>query len=373
MSAVLRKLWPYDEVTFSKDPSSHNRFLLSTPWLKVALDVPPSDLERAELFLRKLAANALNGNDLENVNWFFASLAKYPFTYLLPEINPSASDRHEVYSQDLNQDTPEKLLGTLTRESADNLSITNVSAHRLPKAWSWDLDAALNFSKHLEGYDPYSLFSVARRFHLLNDLEFNKTAEMLNHVQSLKADQEKFRRASALVIRQNHYITVKCDSVLRGALPIAQNSYDDVLAFIEAEAGHDNILEKAVRSLGENPKDVTVVPVAITLMEVFKYITERNLLAFAMVVDIFERTSYRDEDPVTSMLREGGQAHAGRQIDIHREINDAGGHENVALSFLKNMSGVSESYAREAVRLSELATLVIHQLSAETLEFIKSY
>ena len=62
---------------------------------------------------------------------------------------------------------------------------------------------------------------------------------------------------------------------------------------------------------------------------------------------------------------------AGHQMDIHREINDSGGHENIALGFLKNMKPVSESYASEALFFAELATLVIHQVSAQTLKHIK--
>jgi hypothetical protein len=106
-------------------------------------------------------------------------------------------------------------------------------------------------------------------------------------------------------------------------------------------------------------------------MEVFRDSAARNLLAFAMVTDIFERTSYRDEDPLASVLREGGLSTAARQFDLHRDINDAGGHENVALEFLNYMKPISSEYAAEALRFAELATLVIHQLSAETLERLK--
>ncbi|MBN8539826.1 MAG: hypothetical protein J0L82_05525 [Deltaproteobacteria bacterium] len=101
-------------------------------------------------------------------------------------------------------------------------------------------------------------------------------------------------------------------------------------------------------------------------------VAERNLLAFSMVVDIFERTDYQDTDPMSALLNAGGETAAGKQIDIHREINDAGEHENIALGFLAHMAPVDEAYAREALRLAELTTLVIHGLSVETLRTLQS-
>lgn len=62
---------------------------------------------------------------------------------------------------------------------------------------------------------------------------------------------------------------------------------------------------------------------------------------------------------------------AAAKIETHREINDMGGHENVAVEFLSHMKAVKEDYAQEAVRLAELLTIVIHFISLEILDEIK--
>ena len=371
-AAVPRMYWPYDEVSAARDPKSQSAFFLIAPWLKIRLDLPQAQLSRAIPFLEKLAANSLTAEDIDDVNWFFASLSDYPLAYVLPRPQIDGGDQHRILASTLNLASPAELLQSLTASSKEPAAIKMVTEARLPKSWSWDIEAAEEFSKFQDLFDPQSLFSVARRFHLLNDLESNRTGEMLTYVQSLKADSEKFRKASALVLRQNHYITEQCESVLREALAIGRNANEEILAFIQAESGHDGILAKALRSLGADPVQTQVTPVAKTLMEVFRFSARRNLLAFAMIVDIFERTSYREEDPVTSMLKSGGEAAAGRQIDIHRDINDSGGHENVALEFLNSMAPADEAYAREAMLLAELTTLVIHQLSAETLDILRA-
>ena len=370
-SAVLRTFWPYDEVSVAKDRDSQ-AVVLSTPWLKIRLTLPVEHIARAQNFFEKLNSGLLSGADLGDVNWFFSSLAEYPLTYTLPRAEVSGLDQHEVLDSTLNFQSPTELLLSLTASARERETVIKVALQRLPAGWTWDRQAALDFSRNSQGIDPVTLFSIARRFHLLNDLEWNRTAEMLEFVQNLKNQPEAFRQASALVLRQNHYITQQCESVLREALPIAQSAEAEVLEFIRAESGHDRILAKALKSLGIEPEQVTALPVTKTLMEVFRFVAKRNLLAFAMIVDIFERTSYREEDPVTTVLKEGGEQVAARQIDIHREINDMGGHENVAAEFLNSMAAVNEAYAHEALLLAELATLVMHQVSAETLDVLKA-
>lgn len=217
------------------------------------------------------------------------------------------------------------------------------------------------------GYDPESLFSISRRFHLLNDIENNKTAELLEFMSTLQKGSPEFNKISAVVMRQNHYITENCEKVLSAALPLAQSAEPAVSGFIRAEAGHDKILAKALRALGTDAQSVPVLDCVTSLMELFHLAAKRNFLAFSMIVDIFERTSYRSEDPFAKVLQEGGAKAAASQIEVHREINDFGGHENIAIEFLKDMGPVSEEYATEALRLTELVTQVVHSISKDTL------
>jgi hypothetical protein len=372
MTLPRRKFWPYDEVIISRDSAFPNRFNLSSPWMKFTFDVNASQVEKAELLSKKLSTGSIAAEDIQDINWLFASLSKYPVSYILPSVPRLGADVHKVLDSSLNMSSPGELFKSLASKSPSRLQMENFIERTLGSNFTWDLDAALEFSQTLQGYDPESLFSVARRFHLLNDLEWNKTADLIEFVKSLKDDEEKFREASALIVRQNHYVTEKCDEVLRTALPISQSAEDEIIRFVEAEAGHDKLLAKALRSLGAEPSDVPAIDAVVALMEVFRLVAERNLLAFAMVVDIFERSSYRKEDPLTSLLNEGGQSTAAHMADVHREINDAGEHENVALGFLAEMASVDGAYAREALRLAELATLVIHQLSSETLRILRN-
>jgi len=102
------------------------------------------------------------------------------------------------------------------------------------------------------------------------------------------------------------------------------------------------------------------------LMEILKISASHNLLAFALVVDIFERSSYVGRDPLASLLESGGFKNSAQQIDIHKGINDSGSHENISLQFLEYMSRtVSPPYAIEALRFAELTTALEQSVSTE--------
>jgi hypothetical protein len=91
-----------------------------------------------------------------------------------------------------------------------------------------------------------------------------------------------------------------------------------------------------------------------------------------MLVDLFERSSYAGEDPLATLLKAGGYAESARFIDLHRQINDSGAHENVALSFLMGMAPVDSKYALEAMRLIELASTLFHFISSDLLKKARS-
>jgi len=367
-----KKYWPYDEVSAARDVSIPGRYILSSPWFTFHIDIDPNHIEKTNHIVKKLSSNTLEPNDFPDVNWFFSALSKYPLAYILPRTHYFGTDIHQCLKSPIHFQCPQEYLMKNVNSGA---FLTEVQKGMLkdliPLSWNWDIDAALAFSKTDGGFDPESLFSVARRFHLLNDLENNKTKELLEYTTSLKQQPEKFRKASALIARQNHFITEVCDQTLRTALPISQKAQDEVLDFIQAESGHDKIIKKALNSLGFEPNEIPVLNSTMTLMEIFKSAASKNFLAFAFITDIFERTSYTQEDPFSTTLKEGGESIAAHQMNVHRDINDEGEHENVALSFLQFMSPVDQDYATEALRWAELATLVAHQISAETLRELK--
>lgn len=370
MTPANRRFWPYDEVSMVRESSTSPRVLISTPWLTFTVRIDDGSLEKTDALIGKMQSGQLSAEDLDDMSWFFSALSDKPLAYILPRGHEFGIDTHGVIAAETNDSTPLDAVNALISEK--NIHTARYAQQALTMPWSWDHSAALDFSRTPTGFDPESLFSVARRFHLLNDLENNQTGKLLEYVQTLKNDSEKFRQASALIVRQNHHITQKCDSTLRAALPLARNAEAQVRDFIQAESGHDKILLKALTALGTTPETIPALDVTIALMDVFEAVARRNLLGFAMIVDIFERTSYQEEDPMTSLLKAGGEDRAGRQMDIHRAINDSGGHENVALGFLAQMKSVDETYAREALFLAELVTLIIHQVSSETLKALRT-
>lgn len=353
--------WPYDEVQISE--SAHSLFLLATPWLKFQFQVPEESRDDLLKVIDKLKSQSISPQDINLFDRVFASFAEYPVSYLLPRQQPFGSDKHFIIRGKLNLNSPLDLLNEIIPGS-------KYINENLPLEWTWDADVALEFSKTPEGFDPVSLFSVLRRFHLLNDLENNRTNKLFEYIMSMPPDSTESKKASALVLRQNHYVTLRCEEVLSSALNLAQGAEENIRAFIQEENGHDKIIGRAISSLGIEPEQIQVSEVSVYLMDGFKFIGQKNLLAFSAVVDVFERTSYRKEDPFATVLKTGGFNKASKLVDAHREINDHGHHENVALAFLKNMKVVDEDYAREALRLAELNTMIINQHSKELLEII---
>lgn len=367
-----KNFWPYDELTFLREDSSSATFKLQAPWLTLKFEVDDVDIERAVNLSNKMSAQSLGPEDLSDINWLLNSFASYPFAYILPSAEQAGSDQHAVVGSSLNMQSPVEALLDITKNSLVKNEIKNVILNYMPQEWTWDLDASLAFSKIQDGYDAESIFSICRRFHLLNDLENNKTAEMFALIKKSTSTKEVFAQQSALVMRQNHYITQKCEWVLNAAFDLAQNAKSEVEEFVSAEKGHDKILDKALSSMGFKAEEVKALSSTVVLMELFYLIAKKNFLAFSMVVDIFERTSYLEEDPFATVLTEGGQTSAAAKIETHREINDMGGHENVAIEFLSNMKAVDAVYATEAVRLAELLTIIIHFVSRETIDEINA-
>ncbi|MBY0552994.1 hypothetical protein K2P97_00600 [bacterium] len=368
-----RNLWPYDELSASRESEADNKFILSAPWLTRQFRVDNNDVQRAEQISKKISDKKIGAEDLNDVNWFLSSFSSYPFAYILPRNAVFGSDLHDSVGNKANLSSPRMTLKDLVQNPSVLNSVNKISEDgSLTQDWTWDTEAALEFSKTTDGYDPESLFSIARRFHLLNDMENNQTADLFNLLQTFPKNSAEFKSHAALTMRQNHYITENCERVLKAALPIAKGAYDEISEFIQAESGHDKILAKALTTLDTSADQTPALPSTIVLMELFYLIAKRNILAFSMVVDIFERTSYLEEDPFASVLKSGGAEAAASRIEVHREINDASGHENVGIGFLKDMKPVTAEYATEALKLAELLTQVIHLISKETLEQIKA-
>lgn len=366
-----RNYWPYDEVEISWHTATPDRFTFDSPWLTHSFSVSPAIGERARSIAGKIRASQITAEDMPEVAWFLDAVKTYPLTYILPRSHISGADQHAVIQKNLTAASPTGLLKELLQDSKHRSAVDVIAAKLSSLSWTWDTDAVLEFAKMPAGYDPAAVFSVVRRFHLLNDIENNQTKDLIFHLNSLDKNSEAFKFGNALVIRQNHYITKVCEPVLSASLGIAQSAKGEVHEFIQAEAGHDKILEVALKSMGQKAEEVPVLNCIYVLMDLFEAIARKNFLAFAAVIDVFERSSYLSEDPFAEVLKKGGHERAAYQLNVHRDINESGGHENVALGFLDNMAAVDAAYVAEAVKLSELLTLVIHMVSKETVELIR--
>jgi hypothetical protein len=97
-------------------------------------------------------------------------------------------------------------------------------------------------------------------------------------------------------------------------------------------------------------------------MDTLELAASKNFLAFAILVDFFERSPYTKEDPLASMLKSCGFEESARYINSHMNINDEGQHEMISFDLLESVGLCSIDYAREAIAIAELGTLFMNQM-----------
>ncbi len=353
----MKPLWPYDEVKFTMSGDG-SKFIVEAPWLKAGFSFSSEQQPMLEELIRKQQTGTLGGPDLPVLNQVLEPLHTYPFSYTLPMAKPDVSFEPKLDDSLLVGLTLQELLkatySSLSFE--ENGECENLMASLGRSEFEWDECAAMGFAALGDKVHPESLFSVARRYHLLDVMEMDDGTNIFAEIMKLEPDE--FRQAAAVLIRQNHYVTQKCQESLAPALNIAGPARSKVEEFMSEENGHDQILGVAMKALVAEPAIVPVTTMTKTLMHLLKFAAGRNLLAFAMIVDGFERSSYQETDPLAQLLSHGGFEKAARFVNRHKEINDAGGHENIALGFLNDMAPVSHDYALEALRLAELTSLI---------------
>lgn len=356
--------WPYDEVQLRSEDMG-KRFVVETPWLRTAVGVKDDQAARLNDLAEKFSRGSLGAEHLSEVNWFFQSLSALPLCYILPRRQwQSGLTAYGVRDQQFLGLAPADFLRRILKESQHAEAVGAVAADPLfGSDWNWDLEGALQFAKAAGGIDPIAFFSVVRRYHLLSSVDDNRTEELYEYVRGLGAGSSEYRSACALMVRQNHYVTSRCGGALAPALETALTARGEVKEFIDAEFGHDRILDVAIKSMGIQADAVPVTHQSKVLMDLLEFAAGRNFLAFAMAVDFFERSSYQKADPLAMVLNEGGLHAAARQLNKHMDINDAGGHENVALGFLSHMGPIGADYAEEAIRIAEAVTHAINRIS----------
>lgn len=346
--------WPYDEVSLN---ACDEELCITTPWLKASTSLQPFDKDRVYKLKAKLEDKTLTPQDLPWVSEFFSHFHQYPVAYILPKNKEGKLDRHELNDQslkDLNfQELLIKICGSLDRNEVAKLLRT--------RAFEWDQQSALDFASIDGRIHPESLFSIARRYHILEIITSDPGHEIFQGLALLETEQ--YKDQAALLVRQNHFVTEHCQKALKPALNIAQNASHLIEEFMKAERGHDKILKKALSHLGKVAEDVPVSLQTRALMAALEYLAGRNFLAFAMAVDAFERNNYEESDPLAKLLKEGGFDKAAEFINLHMKINDSGEHENIAQTFLKHMALCDRDYALEALKLMEVLSVLMTTIS----------
>lgn len=342
--------WPYDELTISR-ADRPNGFVFRTPWLDVTMEVGEGRAQEISSLAERFSAGRVGPEILREVSALFSQLQDYPLSYILPRTNWRAPGDAKPDLHALRSTLP---------ETADS-----------PRSGQWDFDSAIQFSSGRSGIDPLSLFSVVRRFHLLDSVQRNKTGELLEFLKKIKDDAGHFANACALTTKQNEYVTQECNASLEPALAIAGTAEGRVRDFIKAEMGHDKLLGRAMAAFSNvSPEYLQVLPPTNAIMDLLKFAAQNHFLGFCMIVDMFERSAYTDRDPFSKVLEDGGLLDAAKQIEIHKKINDSGSHENVVLGFLEYMGPIEKNYAIEALRIAERATELLHSISSEILKRI---
>jgi len=354
--------WPFDEITlaFTEDGEG---VLVKSPWMEIKLPREQYHPEAIETLVAKFQDDTVNpGDDLELVHSFFSEFKDYPLSYTLPTPK-KGEDEHKLMDNAAPSDSIADFLKSCCAEM--NLSDTDFqnALSLLPRQeWSWDIEAACNFATHGDKVHPESVLSVARRFHYLEVAENAQSQEIFEKIEQLTGDD--FRRAARIMVRQNHYVTQKCQEALAPAADIAQHAKGEVEEFMKEEQGHDLILGVAMKAMAEDPEQVPVTLQTSILMKLLEKVASRNLLGFAMAVDAFERSSHDKVDPLAGLLEKGGYEKAASQINRHMQINEAGGHDNVAVGFLEWMKPCDKDYAVEALKFAEVITLIMNSVIA---------
>ncbi len=187
--------WPYDEVSLQAD-FAQQQITIKTPWLEATTNCNMIEESKIRSLTRKVNAQELSEMDLELFNDFFKHFSHMPFGYILPTRKKETSlDPHLLRDQTLlTQGLREifrKILGSPERWTCD-ISDGEIeeALSILPRStWEWDSDAAISFASIHGQVNPESLFSVARRFHLLELMQSDKGNQTFLAIDALNEDE----------------------------------------------------------------------------------------------------------------------------------------------------------------------------------------
>jgi hypothetical protein len=321
MAEYTNFLWPYDEVQITQNEKGVN---FKAPWVSVSFPQKIAD-PVFERLLEIRASGPQNKDEVLLMDSLMRPVKKYPIYFFLPKPQRPVDAHLKGYSF----------------QSAESIR--------------WNMEPMFTLGQVQPGfYDVVSVLSYCRLFHLLDLNRYLATVSRDIQLQDMSG--ESLRAATLLFLRQNHYVTQRCEEVLTPAVGLHPSSSNKVKEFIREEQGHDKLLALSFKELGVAEESIPVLPSLVAVMDFFAEIASTNLLGFCFVVDMFERSPEAGRNPIVQALTKLGELKAAKPIQAHSNINVHGGHDNESVEILDTLGAVPEAYVVEGVLLAQKAS-----------------
>lgn len=322
MGQIKNFLWPYDEVEIVK---TDDGVQFKAPWVNVTYP-QKVDTQAFERFENIKKNGPQSEADIQLVDSLLRPVAKYPLYFCLPNHNKKID----------------------THLPAERTSSTKASV-------LWETENILNFSQTpKERFDAISVLSCCRLSHLKDLMTYLQTVAKDLKLPLLEGN--KLREATLLFLRQNHYVTQRCEGVLTPAQNLHPNSTEKIKEFIREEQGHDKLLALSFKELNTSAESIQVLPSLVKLMDLFEQVAQVNLLAFCFIIDMFERSPEAGKNPMVQALLKLGEDKAAKPIQTHANINVHGGHDNESVEILDTVGLLPKWYIQEGIFWAQKAS-----------------
>lgn len=204
-------------------------------------------------------------------------------------------------------------------------------------------------------YDPLICFRELQ-MHSLSKMKQNGIfPDMGKVLQALfKESPERYFRAIKLILTQSHYVTqnaVRCLEPASWHLPTKEIVED----FAKSERGHDKLLQDSLDKIPYTPT-ASASNEVIYLLSLLKYTAENHILAFAFMIDFFERESSGDNGPVVqSLLQYAPEFRIQEGIQKHARINEHLEHDAIGFNIASKIPKVNKETIDAAIQACEYA------------------
>jgi hypothetical protein len=357
---------PYEELNI-KLSDNEEECILELPWLTIHaacnISIKPDILAVIDFLNNKTPVPSQNV-----VHDFLIEFREHPVAYIKPrvylqEINSEHCSQSKAFQPEFS---PMEMLNRLLPMHLGKINLHNFN-------WQWNIEEILEKSKIIKNnYDPLSAFRAFLRL-LLQGMPYARraSANMIKLMTYLQInDEELFFNYVRYYIRQYHHITSTSYEALLPAqysFPVAK---EQLAHFAEEERGHGKFTLRSLKALNiHNPYNILLNPYSPAIMDLLRYYSQNNLLAFSMLVTCFELEGEQIEDPVASLLEKSSNPAAAQALKSHFELNMAGAHFLSGEPYVSQLKAVDDYTVIEAVRAAELFLMLEGQMDKELLNY----